>query len=66
MTSFLLSLFVAVSASAFVARALGQQFRIVLLVILVVFCARLIKVKTYLEEKQHQQYILSTENCCND
>jgi hypothetical protein len=62
MTSFLLSLIVALSASFFVARALRQQFKIVLLIILMLFCVRLIKVKLYFEEEQHKQYLESIEN----
>jgi hypothetical protein len=66
MTSFLLSLLVALSASAVIARALGQQFRFVLLFILVLFCARLSKVQANIQEHQHQQYLQTIESCCND
>ena len=66
MASFLLSLLVALSASAVIARALGQQFRFVLLFILVLFCARLMKVQANIEENQQQQYLQYLESCCND
>jgi hypothetical protein len=66
MASFLVSLLVALSASALIARALGQQFRFVLLFILVLFCARIFKVKANMEEQQHQQYLKTIESCCND
>jgi hypothetical protein len=66
MTSFLLSLLVALSASAVIARALGQQFRFVLLFILVLFCARLSKVQANIQEHLHQQYLQTIESCCND
>jgi hypothetical protein len=66
MTSFFLSLLVAMSASFFVARALGQKFKIVLLVILMIFCVRLMKVKIHFEEEQHKQYLDSLETCCNN
>ncbi len=62
MTSFLLSLIVALSASFVVSRALGQQFKIVLLIILMLFCVRLVKIKLHFEEEQHQQYLESIEN----
>ena len=66
MSSFLLSLLVALSASAVIARALGQQFRFVLLFILVLFCARLMKVQANIQEHQRQQYLQFIESCCND
>lgn len=66
MTSFLLSLLVALSASAVIARALGQQFRFVLLFILVLFCARLSKVQANIQEQMHQHYLQTLESCCND
>ncbi len=66
MASFLLALLVALSASAVIARALGQQFRFVLLFILVLFCARLMKVQANIEEHQQQQYLQYLESCCND
>jgi hypothetical protein len=62
MTSFLLSLIVALSTSFVVARALRQQFKIVLLIILMLFCVRLIKVQLHFEEEQHKQYLESIEN----
>jgi hypothetical protein len=66
MTSFLLSLLVALSASAVIARALGQQFRFVLLFILVLFCARLSKVQANIQEQMYQHYLQTLESCCND
>jgi hypothetical protein len=66
MITFFLSLLVALSASAVIARALGQQFRFVLLFVLVLFCARLIKVQSNIEEQHRQQYLKAIESCCND